>query len=545
MTDRMTPERLREALLDGDEIALLDVREEGTFSRGHLLLAACVPLSHLPLRIGRLVPRRDCRIVLVDAGDPADPLAARALACLTDLGYSQVSLLEGGLRAWQAGGHEVFSGVNVPSKAFGEVVEHWHDTPRLPASEVQAMQQRGESLVILDSRPFPEFQRMSIPGGVDCPGAELVYRVHMMAPDPDTTIIVNCAGRTRSIIGAQSLINAGLPNRIFALKDGTMGWELAGLGVARGESTHAPVPDAQALARAQARARDVARRYGVRTITADEMLAWYADPARTTMLLDVRTPEEFAAGHWPGARHAPGGQLVQATDEYVATRGARLVLADSADGVRATMTAHWLLQMGWPEVRVLTDAPPRPQAGLADEPLPAWPDGVTRLDVPALQARLAAGDPPVLIDLATSLAFRRAHVPGAFWAIRARLATCIEQLRARGHAARQLVVMAPNPALARLAAADLRALLPGATIGLLEGTLADWQAAGGAVASGLDDALTEPDDVWWKPYDHVGGVAQAMKDYLTWEVGLVEQLERDGMLRFRRHGARSEPSATT
>ena len=59
------------------------------------------------------------------------------------------------------------------------------------------------------------------------PGAELVLRAGRVAPDPETTIIVNCAGRTRSIIGTQSLINAGVANKVVALRNGTIGWNLA------------------------------------------------------------------------------------------------------------------------------------------------------------------------------------------------------------------------------------------------------------------------------------------------------------------------------
>ena len=144
--------------------------------------------------------------------------------------------MKGGLKAWRDAGYEVFTGVNVPSKAFGEVVEHENDTPRIDAADLQKLVDAKTDLVILDSRPMPEFNNMSIPGGIDCPGAELVYRVKDFAPSPKTLVVVNCAGRTRSIIGAQSLINAGLPNKVIALKNGTMGWHLAGLKVARGET---------------------------------------------------------------------------------------------------------------------------------------------------------------------------------------------------------------------------------------------------------------------------------------------------------------------
>src|SRR5262249_59092317 len=82
---------------------------------------------------------------------------------------------------------------------------------------------------------------------------------------------------------------------------------------------------------------------------------WRADNARTLYLSDVRDPREYDAGHVPGAVSAPGGQLVQATDQYVGTLGARIVLSDPAE-VRAVMTASWLRQMGWRDVYVLAQA---------------------------------------------------------------------------------------------------------------------------------------------------------------------------------------------
>lgn len=542
----VTPAALHTMLQDGDELALIDVREEGAFSRDHLFLAACVPLSHLELRIDALVPRRTVRLVVTDDGADDRGLAQRGAQRLRALGYTSVTVLDGGTAAWRAAGYETFSGVNVPSKAFGEFVEHWYETPRLPATEVEAMRQRGDRFVILDSRPLAEYRRMSIPGGIDCPGAELVYRVHEMAPDPDTTIVVNCAGRTRSIIGAQSLINAGVPNKVYALKDGTMGWSLAGLALDHGRDTHAPAPGPDALMRARARAADVAQRFGVQRVDGAQVRRWMDDPMRTTMLLDVRTEAEFQAGHWPGARHAPGGQLVQATDEFVATRGARIVLADADDGVRATMTAHWLIQLGWPDVHVLAAAAPAPETGMprgSDRPLP----DVAEIDVPTLRAAYDAQRVPTIVDLATSLAHRKGHLPGAWWGVRARMLECLAALAAAAPGAptprpeddgagthSPLVLTSPDGVLARLTAHDLAVARPDLSVRVLAGGTDAWRAAGGPLEPGLDRVLTDVDDVWWKPYDHAGGAERAMKDYLSWEVGLVEQVERDGLARFRR-----------
>ncbi|HKG01416.1 MAG TPA: rhodanese-like domain-containing protein, partial [Xanthobacteraceae bacterium] len=216
---------LRAMLADGAELAVLDVREELIYSGSHLLHARSAPLSRLELTVPRLVPRRGTRIVLVDGGDG---LAERAASILRRHGYPNLHVLDGGLAAWSAAGYMLFSGVNVPSKAFGEVVEHAAATPSIDAAELKRMIEAGDDLVVVDSRPFDEFTRVSIPTATNVPGAELVLRVPDLAPSPATTVVVNCAGRTRSIIGAQSLINAGLPNHVVALRNGTMGWSLAG-----------------------------------------------------------------------------------------------------------------------------------------------------------------------------------------------------------------------------------------------------------------------------------------------------------------------------
>src|SRR5690242_18864941 len=122
---------------------------------------------------------------------------------------------------------------------------------------------------------------------------------------------------------------------------------LAGLELVSGATAALGAVSESALASAQRRAETVIARFGIRRIDHRLLADWRAEAdRRTTYVLDVRTPEEFAACHLPGSVSAPGGQLVQAIDRWVGTRGARLVLVDDT-GTRAIMTAHWLTQMGW------------------------------------------------------------------------------------------------------------------------------------------------------------------------------------------------------
>src|SRR5215813_13961692 len=245
---------LKAILADGQELALIDLREELIFSQNHLLFARSVPLSRLELNFARLVPRRRTRIVLCD---DADGLAERAAEILDRAGYTNLHALAGGVAAWAKAGFELFSGVNVPSKAFGEFVEHASATPSISPEELQGLMDARSDIVVLDSRPFDEYQRVSIPTAVNVPGAELVLRIRDLAPSPQTTVVVNCAGRTRSIIGAQSLINAGVPNKVVALRNGTMGWTLAGLTCENGQARRAPQVSRAGLAFAKARAEEV------------------------------------------------------------------------------------------------------------------------------------------------------------------------------------------------------------------------------------------------------------------------------------------------
>jgi rhodanese-related sulfurtransferase len=279
-------------------------------------------------------------IVLYDAGEG---LVAQAADRFSALGYTDVRQIEGGLAGWRQADFEIFEDVNSYAKAFGELVEHRRHTPSLAADEVAALIETKANIQILDVRRFDEYATMNIPGSISVPGAELVLRAGRAAPDPETTIVVNCAGRTRSIIGAQSLINAGVANRVVALRNGTIGWTLASQKLEHGSDRRGGIG---AFKGAEANARDVAYRAGVRHIGVEEMTALQAQVDRTLYRFDVRDEAEHAAGHLEGFRHYPGGQLVQEIDMAAPVRGARIVLTDDKS-VRADMTASWLAQMAW------------------------------------------------------------------------------------------------------------------------------------------------------------------------------------------------------
>ncbi len=521
----MTAADVRAALLSRVEIALLDVREEDPYAQAHPLWAANLPLSQLELQAYSRLPRRDVQIAVYEDGEG---LAPRAAAVLRKLGYTQVFLLDGGLAAWRAAGLEIFRDVNVPSKAFGELVESTRHTPSLSAEEVEDLLNSRADVVVLDARRFDEYQTMSIPGATSVPGAELVLRARHLAPNSGTRIIVNCAGRTRSIIGTQSLINAGIPNPVAALRNGTIGWTLAGKKLAHGQSrrfSDGPAVTAQMRVSMMKSAEEVALRAGVARIGPERLDEWRADSSRTLYQFDVRDPIEFAAGHRRGFRSAPGGQLVQETDVYAPVRGARIVLTDD-DGVRANMSASWLAQMGW-QVAVL-NASARPTEDSAEFCTGDWvppvpdPGSVEEVSPDELSDWIASGG-VTLLDLQASRDYVGCHIPGARWILRSELAARLEQLAGKG----EIVLTSACGLLAKFAARDL-AESGARRVRVLAGGNDAWFGAGLASEAGATYLMSDAIDRYRRPYEGTDNPRAAMQAYLNWEFGLVAQLARDG-----------------
>ncbi|KAF0812651.1 Thiosulfate sulfurtransferase GlpE [Andreprevotia sp. IGB-42] len=514
---------VRAALLAGQEIALLDVREEAPYAESHPLFAANLALGRIETDVYERIPRLTTQLVIYGNDDAHALQAAQRLHAL---GYTQVSLLADGLAGWEHGGGELFRDVNVPSKSFGELVEAERHTPSLSAPEVHALLQGDAPPVVVDARRFDEYHTMNIPGSQSLPGGELVLRIRDLAPDPATPVIVNCAGRTRSIIGTQSLVNAGVPNPVWALRNGTIGWTLAGQTLERGQTRRAGVYSAEARAWAATQARQLADRAGVARIAARQLAEWRADLHRTTYVFDVRDPAEYQLGHLPGVINAPGGQLVQETDFVAPVRGARIVLLDD-DGTRANMAASWLAQMGW-DVSVLDefDTSRWTETGAYRPRRPALP-AVAVISARQLQPLLQNGQ-AVVIDLAPSPQYRKGHVPGAWFALRTQLVEIAADLPQAAH----YVLASGDGALASYAAAEL-AEINGRPVQVLDGGTQAWLAAGLPLEREPVRFASPPDDVYRRPYEGTDNPHSAMQAYLDWEFGLVAQLGRDGTHGFK------------
>lgn len=517
---------LKAVLHDGKEIALLDAREEVPFEARHLLMAACVPLSRLEMLVDACVPRCATRVVWCDDGEG---LAQRAAARMASFGYTDVSVLAGGIAAWEAGGFRIYSGVHVPSKAFAEVVEHKTGTPWITSEELKEMIDSKANIALFDSRSYEEFHGNSIPTAISVPGAELVYRFADLVPSPETMVVVNCGGRTRSIIGAQSLINAGVPNKVVSLKNGTQAWHLSGFHVLKGSTARPPAVSPAGHVAARAAADRVAERFGIARIDAATLSQWQAESAtRTLYVFDVRTPEEYLAGHIPDMKNVPGGQLVQETDRHAVTWGARIVLVDD-DGVRAVMTAHWMRQMGWDVAAMTVDMRVERRQTAPWEPHVLGLDGVTipTIDAASLRQCMQAGGVTV-IDLDWSRDYLEGHIPGAWYGIRARLDQILPQLPSSD----TVIFTSSDGVLARLAAADLMKAVSVPVLAL-EGGTAFWRKTGLPLEQGATRMATPPDDIRLRAREQSEKVEDAMRAYLTWEIDLADRMATDDDQRFR------------
>jgi rhodanese-related sulfurtransferase len=529
---RIAPRQLDAKLRAGTEVALLDARELSPYAAGHIVLATSVPFRDFEDRVVDVVPRRTTPVVVYDDGSG---VALQAASKLDDLGYADVSILDGGLQAWIEAGLLIVDGVGVISKALGEFVADREKTPKITVHDLDSLVKRDADFVLVDTRPVDEFFRESIPDGLLAPGAELLYRIHDLVESDDTLVVVNCAGRTRGLIGAQALINAGLPNPVVALDNGTAAWQTAGFEIAAGTAEVAPAPTPPGLERARRAAAVVAERFGVRYIDNARFDALVSDNAdHTTFVFDVRTPEEYEAGHLRGARSAPGGQLVQSRDDYIGTQYARVILVDGSDGVRATITASWLLQIGLDEVYVHAEDPGAYRRVVGQRPVTEVPmaSGLSTIN-PVDVERARQEDTVTVLDIGSSRAYREGHIPGARWVARERLAAVVGD----GPESGPLIITSDDGRAALHAGSDLLGVTQRQVVAIAGGTNA-WRDAGLPLTGDSPQWLVEPQDIW-VDNKTIDERRVWLESYVEWAEGVVGQLEREGSVAFRTFDAAS------
>ena len=524
MVREISPIDLKAIMDSGSSFALIDVRESGEYNSSHIPGSSSLPRRQLELQMTTLVPFKGVQVIVCDDDGRRAKLAA---ATLERIGYTQVSMLEGGINRWSTMDYPTEWGSNVPSKDYGEKMEVVHHVPEIDALDLHTRMERGDNLVILDTRTPEEYQRFCIPGGRSLPGGELALRITDVVNDIDeyTTVIINCAGRTRSIIGTRVLQRMGIAN-IYGLKNGTSGWVLAGYPLEAGaDRLDLPEPSQVGRAAGEEYAARLATEDGVSYLTVQELqhLMGRAD-SETVYLIDVRTEKEYIDGHIPGFRWVPGGQCVQRTDDVAAVRDGSIVFA--CDGkVRATVTASWYRQMGFPNVFVLDGGtaawvaagfalgkgvPEQVTVGLAEA------REKVRLCSPQ---ELNSDRTSTIIFVDTSREFASGHVPGSHWVPRGWLEFRIEA-----------VAPAKDASIVVTDTDGLNAILAGATlmdigyskVSVLDGGMAAWRQAGIPAETGLTGVIDSPDDVVLSGPDRSYA---DMMNYLRWEEELGKKYE--------------------
>ncbi len=352
MTQPIEPLALQR-LMAGDALhAVIDVRDTEQYRAGQIFRSTTLPRAQLDQRFRALVPLTALLTVVLGVDDATSEDAA--VAC-ERLGYTDARWLSGGYAGWLKAGLSTISGWSVPGKDFGERLLVQEPVPEIGPDELAQRREQGEHIIVLDSRTPAEFERSCIPGARNVPGGELPFEITDILRDDaaaGATVVVNCAGRTRSILGAFQLRRMGV-ERVVALRNGTMGWLLAGHELQHGAQPWRPRShSSEATARADEAAARIAQGDGVEFIDVERLQALrdVAD-CEPLYVVDVRMPGEYVAGHIPGALTCPGGQ-VAFSDDQIAVRGATIVTV--CDGrVRAGFAASLWRLMGFPRVCAL------------------------------------------------------------------------------------------------------------------------------------------------------------------------------------------------
>ena len=519
MASMLAPQQVKSRLAEQVEMALIDVREHGEYGERHPFHSVNIPFSRFELELSTLVPNFEVMLVLFDEAD--EGRAQQCAQAAQHLGYRSVFVMSGGALGWQRAGYTLFSGVHVPSKTFGELVEHHFHTPSISAKTLAEWQAQNKRLTLLDGRTEQEYHQRAIPHAHSCPNGELALRANTMIVDQQAPVVIHCAGRTRSIIGAETLRQLSPNLQVYALENGTQGWELAGLKVAEGLTDYYP-QDVQAASAQVSSAQQWALRQGARPLSIEAVKVWLQDPARTTYVLDVRTQKEYQAQPFSGAVHAPGGQLIQATDLWVGVRHARIILL-SDDGCRAPVVAGWLGLMGY-------------TTAWFDGSYQQWQDEQPCRDLKRpVQARV--NWPPLnpqdvfvhnlqLLDTRTSSAFQQGHYAGSVWVNRSSLASQVRTITPK----QALAIVASSPEHAELVAAPLREA--GFEVaGWLPFSLNQTTLKG--VSSVAELPRHERIDYLFFVHDRHQGNLKAAEQYLAWEIGLVKQLDPQERASFR------------
>ena len=517
---KITPETVRSWISDKEEVAFIDVREIGQHTNGHPFFSISIPYSLFEFNIKILVPNKQTRVILIDNNNGISDLVYNIAH---QMGYSNISIIEGGVEEWVSAGYKLFDGINVPSKSFGELIEKYFHTPSITAKELAQKQKNNENYIVIDGRPFLEYNKMSIPKSICCPNAELFYRVSSHIKDMNTEIIINCAGRTRSIIGAQTLINFGIKNKVKALENGTQGWFLSELSLEHNKNKYLEVlPNDIETQQLQNKVLKLTNDLNIDLIDLKKAQELIIDKKKSTFIFDVTTSKTISIT--PGTiMNVPGGQLIQATDKYIGVWKATVILVDDGDLIRAGTTSFWLKKMGY-EVYILKEGLLKAQTLKFTKEID---HKLIDLDFINLED-LVKIKKQILYDIRSSKDFCKMRIKNSIWLNRAHL------YRKKTKTDDPIIIITDNLEKASLIVKDLKQKDKGAIIKVYKWNQNEITSYPSVIDVTIE-TLSEQNNIDFNFHTHMrhDGNKEHAKQYLEWEINLVSKMDKQELSFFK------------
>ena len=517
---KITPETVRSWISDKEEVAFIDVREIGQHTNGHPFFSISIPYSLFEFNIKILVPNKQTRVILIDNNNGISDLVYNIAH---QMGYSNISIIEGGVEEWVSAGYKLFDGINVPSKSFGELIEKYFHTPSITAKELAQKQKNNENYIVIDGRPFLEYNKMSIPKSICCPNAELFFRVSSYIKDINTEIIINCAGRTRSIIGAQTLIDFGIKNKVKALENGTQGWFLSELSLEHNKNKYLEVlPNDIETQQLQNKVLKLTNDLNIDLIDLKKAQELIIDKKKSTFIFDVTTSKTISIT--PGIiMNVPGGQLIQATDKYIGVWKATVILVDDGDLIRAGTTSFWLKKMGY-EVYILKEGLLKAQTlkfiKEIDHKLIDL-DFINLEDLVKIKIQ-------ILYDIRSSKDFCKMRIKNSIWLNRAHL------YRKKTKTDDPIIIITDNLEKASLIVKDLKQKDKGAIIKVYKWNQNEITSYPSLIDVTIE-TLSEQNNIDFNFHTHMrhDGNKEHAKQYLEWEINLVSKMDKQELSFFK------------
>ena len=517
---KITPETVRSWISDKEEVAFIDVREIGQHTNGHPFFSISIPYSLFEFNIKILVPNKQTRVILIDNNNGISDLVYNIAH---QMGYSNISIIEGGVEEWVSAGYKLFDGINVPSKSFGELIEKYFHTPSITAKELAQKQKNNENYIVIDGRPFLEYNKMSIPKSICCPNAELFYRVSSHIKDMNTEIIINCAGRTRSIIGAQTLINFGIKNKVKALENGTQGWFLSELSLEHNKNKYLEVlPNDPEIQQLQKKVLKLINDLNIDLIDLKKAQQLITDKKKSTFIFDVTTSKTINIT--PGIiMNVPGGQLIQATDKYIGVWKATVILVDDGDLIRAGTTSFWLKKMGY-EVYILKEGLLKAQTLKFTKEID---HKLIDLDFINLED-LVKIKKQILYDIRSSKDFCKMRIKNSIWLNRAHL------YREKIKTDDPIIIITDNLEKASLIVKDLKQKDKGAIIKVYKWNQNEITSYPSLIDVTIE-TLSKQNNIDFNFHTHMrhDGNKEHAKQYLEWEINLVNKMDKQELSFFK------------